>query len=495
MSRSRVKYWMHELAHPILMKTNPLILLFILLGILSVLLTGCVGKADSPPNFIIIFIDDLGYADIGPFGSKLNRTPNLDRMAAEGMILTDFYVASSVCTPSRAALMTGSYPQRVDMSTNALPGSGNNLVLFPGDPKGLNPNEITLAEMLKEKGYATTIIGKWHLGDQKQWLPRNQGFDSYFGIPYSNDMSEWHPRIDYPPLPLMRNEEVIEEEPDQGLLTKRYTEEALTYIEANKDHPFFVYMPHTMVHNPRYASPAFEGKSNNGLYGDIVEELDWSVGKILDKLEALGLDDNTMVLFFSDNGGTRSTDTYQVSGEPLRGQKGTMFEGGFRVCSVAWSPGLIPANSICKELTTAMDLYPTFANLSGASVPNDRIIDGKDITALLTGKSNAKTPHNTFFYHRRKDLHAVRSGPWKLFVKDYRYGNETIPAGTLYNLTEDIGETTDVGASNPQVVARLQALAEASRIDIGDGEGNPGKNVRKAAYIPLEDAVTLTTRP
>jgi arylsulfatase A len=462
-------------------------------GILS-LLGACSKKATQPPNFIIIFIDDLGYADIGPFGSTLNRTPNLDRMAAEGMKLTDFYVASSVCTPSRAALMTGCYPQRVDMSTNALPGSGNNLVLFPGDPKGLNPSEITIAEMLKEKGYATTIIGKWHLGDQKQWLPRTQGFDSYFGIPYSNDMSEWHARIDYPPLPLMRNEEVIEEEPDQGLLTKRYTEATLAFIDANKDKPFFVYLPHTMVHLPRYASPDFEGKSNNGLYGDIVEELDWSVGQILDKLKSLDLDKNTLVLFFSDNGGTRSTDTYEVSNEPLRGRKGSMFEGGFRVCSLAWAPGVIPAGSECSEITTSMDLLPTFANLSGATVPADRIIDGKNITPLLEGQPNAKTPHDAFFFHRTKNLYAVRSGPWKLFVKAYNYGNETVKAGTLYNLREDIGETTNVSSKHPDVVTRLEKLAEDSRTDLGDGPDKQGKNIRKAAYIDLKDAVTLTQR-
>ncbi|MCZ6671749.1 MAG: sulfatase-like hydrolase/transferase, partial [Verrucomicrobia bacterium] len=262
----------------------------IILVSLVAFIGGCAQKTDRPLNFVIIFIDDLGYADIGPFGSTLNRTPNLDRMAAEGMKLTNFYVAASVCTPSRAALLTGCYPQRVDMEHNALPGSGNNLVLFPGDPKGLNPSEITIAEMLKEQGYATAIIGKWHLGDQKQWLPRNHGFDTYFGIPYSNDMGVGNTRRNYPPLPVIQEQEVIEEEPDQGYLTKRYTEKSLEFIEAHKNEPFFLYLPHTMVHLPRFASPAFEGKSNNGLYGDIVEEIDWSVGQILDKLRELDLD-------------------------------------------------------------------------------------------------------------------------------------------------------------------------------------------------------------
>ncbi len=460
----------------------------------SAFLSGFATENDRPPNFIIIFIDDLGYADIGPFGSKLNRTPNLDRMAAEGMILTDFYVPASVCTPSRAALLTGCYPQRVDMATNARPGTANNIVFFPGDPKGLNPTEITIAKMLKEEGYATICIGKWHLGDQKAWLPGTYGFDQYFGIPYSNDMGVGNTRRNYPPLPLLRNEEVVEEEPDQGLLTKRYTEEALTFMEENKEHPFFIFLPHSMVHRPRFASPDFAGKSNNGLYGDIVEEIDWSVGQILQKLEELALDENSLVMFFSDNGGTSGTDTYQVSNAPLRGRKGTLFEGGFRVCSLAWSPGLIPPQSACRELTTSMDLLPTFARLSGAKPPADRIIDGKDITPLLRGEPEAKSPHQAFYYRRGKDLFAVRSGPWKLYVKSYEWSNAAVPAGTLYNLHEDIGETTDVSAHHPDAVARLQALAHASRLDLGDGPDNPGENIRQAAYIDLSEAVTLTQR-
>jgi arylsulfatase A len=470
---------------------------FILVTLIFALCTlffGCASETKTPPNFVIIFIDDLGYGDIAPFGSELNRTPNLDRMAAEGMKLTDFYVAASLCTPSRSALMTGCYPQRVDMEHNALPGTGNNLVLFPGDPKGLNPNEITIAEMLKEKGYATACIGKWHLGDQKQWLPTTQGFDTYFGIPFSNDMGLSNTRNDYPPLPLLQEKEVIEEEPDQGYLTKRYTEKTLAFIEEHQKEPFFVYLPHTMVHLPRFASPAFLGKSNNGLYGDIVEEIDWSVGQILDKLVELKLEKNTVVLFMSDNGGTRSTDTYTVSNEPLRGGKGGMFEGGFRVCSLAWAPGLIPAGSVSNEITTAMDVLPTFATLSGATVPTDRIIDGKNILPILTGQPNAKSPHDAFFYRRGNLFFAVRSGPWKLFTKEYKIGNETIKAGTLYNLEKDIGETTDVSSQNPETVARLQKLADASCADIGDGPETPGVNRRKAAYIDLKDAVTLTNR-
>lgn len=483
------------------MKKNPNPLQIpLLIGLLAIcsLWTGCGKQADSAPeqyNFVVIFIDDLGYGDIGPFGSTLNRTPNLDRMAAEGMKLTDFYVAASVCTPSRAALMTGSYSQRVDMSLNALPGTANDIVLFPGDPKGLNPSEVTIAEVLKDAGYATACIGKWHLGDQKQWLPRQHGFDTYFGIPYSNDMGLGNVRWNYPPLPVVEEQEVIEQEPDQGFLAKRYTEKTLDFIEANQDRPFFVYLPHTMVHLPRFASPEFEGKSANGLYGDIVEEIDWSVGQILDKLKALELDQNTIVLFCSDNGGTRSTKDYKVSNLPLRGGKASMFEGGFRVCSLAWGPGLIPAGSESSEITTSMDLLPTFAKLGKAQVPSDRILDGLDISAILAGEAQAASPREAFYYYRGRDLFAIRSGPWKLFVQDYPYGGQKVPAGTLYNLRDDIGETTDVASRHADVVDRIQALAVTARSDLGDGRESHGANIRPAAYIEVDEAVTLTPRP
>ena len=454
---------------------------------------------DQPLNYVVIFVDDLGYGDIGPFGSTVNRTPHLDRMAKEGRKFTDFYVAAAVCTPSRAALLTGSYAQRVDMAVNALPGSVNNIVLFPGDPKGLNPSEITIAEVLKTKGYANACIGKWHLGDQPQFLPTTQGFDYYFGIPFSNDMG-YDSRIPYPPLPLVRNDQVIEEEPDQRYLTKRYTEETLKFIERHQDDPFFVYLPHSMVHWPHYASPAFEDKSKNGIYGDVVEEIDWSVGQILDKLVELDLDERTIVLFTSDNGGGGARGNV-VSNLPLRARKGNMCEGGIRVCTIAWSPGRIPAATVCSELATSMDLLPTFAKLSGAEVPADRILDGKDISALLVGEEDAKTPHEAFFYRRAMDLYAVRSGPWKLFVRDNQAPlpgesrSEKIPAGALFNLDDDIGETTDVAAQHPDVVARLQTLAEASRVDLGDGSDRPGENVRRASYVDLADARPLTSHP
>jgi arylsulfatase A-like enzyme len=453
-------------------------------------------EKNKPLNYVVIFVDDLGYGDIGPFGSQLNKTPHLDRMAAEGRKFTNFYVAAAVCTPSRAALMTACYPQRVDMALNALPNSVNNIVLFPGDPKGLNPHEVTIAEVLKDKSYATACIGKWHLGDQRAFLPTEQGFDYYFGIPFSNDMGFDH-RIPYPPLPLLRNEEVIEEEPDQRFLTKRYTEETLAFIEQHQQEPFFVYLPHSMVHWPHYASPAFKDKSKNGIYGDVVEEIDWSVGKILDKLAELDLDERTLVIFTSDNGGGGARGCV-VSNLPLRARKGNMCEGGIRVCTIAWCPGLVPKGTVCDELATAMDLLPTFANLSGAKLPEDRILDGKDILPLLRGDLGAKSPHEAFYYRRGMDLYAVRSGDWKLFVRTnqapFPGGNKAqrITAGTLYNLNDDIGETTDVSAQHPDVVAKLERLAEASRVDLGDGTDRPGNNVRRAAYVDVNDAVTLT---
>ncbi len=452
--------------------------------------------ATQSMNYVVIFVDDLGYSDIGPFGSRVNRTPHLNRMAAEGRKFTSFYVAAPVCTPSRAALLTGCYPQRVDMGLNALPGSVNNIVLFPGDPKGLNPSEITIAEVLKEKGYATACIGKWHLGDQKAFLPTRQGFDTYFGVPFSNDMG-FDNRIPYPPLPLMRDEKVIEEEPDQTLLTKRFTEETLSFIEANQERPFFVYLPHSMVHWPHYASRGFRGKSSNGIYGDVVEEIDWSVGQILDKLTELKLAERTLVLFTSDNGGGGARDCF-VSNLPLRARKGNLCEGGVRVCMVAWCPDRIPAGTVCGEMATAMDLLPTFAKMSGAKLPEGRVLDGKDISPLLFGESGAKTPHEAFFYRRGMELYAVRSGPWKLFVRANRAPlpgenkPQLITPGTLYNLDMDIGETTDVAADHPDIVAKLHKLAEASREDLGDGANRPGKNVRRAGYVSLEDAVTLT---
>lgn len=439
--------------------------------------------ADRQPNFVIIFCDDLGYGDIGPFGSTKHRTPNLDRMAEQGREFTDFYVTSGVCSPSRSSLMTGCYPRRVGIHQN----EKGQCVLFPGNHRGLNPSEITIAEVLKGKGYATAIVGKWHLGDQPEFLPTRQGFDQYFGIPFSNDMGRRH----YPPLPLMRNEKVIETEPDQSQLTPRYTAEALKFIEANKGNPFFLYLPHTFPHNPIFASERFKGKSANGPFGDAVEEIDWSTGQILDKLKELGIDQHTMVVFTSDNG---AASRFGGGNAPLRGFKGSTWEGGMREPCLMWWPGKIPAGTVCKELACSMDLMPTFAKLAGTSAPGDRIIDGLDIRPLIFGTPGAKTPREAFYYYQMDQLQAVRSGKWKLHLpmasKKRNWGS---PEGKkplqLFDLEADIHEDHDVSKENPEVVQRLLALAEKARADLGDA-GREGKNCRKPGYV--KDAKPLT---
>lgn len=418
-----------------------------------------------PPNFVIIFIDDMGYGDIGPFGSTLNDTPHLDRMAAEGMTLTSFYVAASVCTPSRAALMTGSYPRRVGLGK----GSGH-VVLFPGDAHALHPDEITIAEVLKPAGYATGCFGKWHLGDQKGFLPTDQGFDTYFGIPYSNDMWAGHAGWDFPGLPVMRDHEVIDEiktMEDQGTLCRSFTEEAVKFIKASKEQPFFVYLPHAFVHHPRAASPEFMAKAKNETEAQI-EEVDWSVGQILDILRKEGLAENTLVLFTSDNGGTKGN-----VNKPLRGGKGSAFEGGMREPTVVWRPGTVPAGTRCDEILTSMDLLPTFAQMAGAKAPSDRVIDGQDITPLLLGEAGAKTPHDRFFYHQGDSLRAVRSGPWKLFV-----------TGEMYQLHDDIGESKDVAAKHPDVVARLKPMFAAFERDLAANSRPVGETHATRTLLP-----------
>ena len=421
----------------------------------------------TKPNFVVIFIDDMGYGDIEPFGSQQNKTPNLTRMAAEGRKLTSFYVASPVCTPSRASLMTGSYPQRVGLEK----GSGH-IVLFPGDPHGLHPEEITIAETLKKAGYATGCFGKWHLGDQPQFLPTAQGFDTFFGIPYSNDMWPLLKSFQCPDLPLMRDTKVaglVKDMDDQADLCRQFTEEAIQFIRNNKKRPFFVYLPHAFVHGPRRASPRFmaEGKTVEQAQ---VEEVDWSVGEVLKTLREEGLARNTLVVFTSDNGPAGG-----LSAGPLRGKKGSAFEGGHREPTVVWWPGTIPAGTSCDELATAMDLYPTFAGLAGAAIPDDRTIDGKDIAPLLLGAVGAKTPHDRFFYQQGGKLAAVRSGDWKLFL-----------SGELYNLQADLGEKNNVAGTNPEVVKRLRIMLKDFVADIK-------ANSRPVGIAP--NSRTLVPRP
>jgi arylsulfatase A-like enzyme len=433
------------------------------------------------PNFIVIFCDNLGYGDIGCFGSKKHRTPNVDRMAAQGMRLTSFYVTSGVCTPSRASLMTGCYPRRVNMHVN----EHGRQVLFPVSRKGLHPDEVTIAEMLRRRGYARACIGKWHLGDQEPFLPTRQGFETYFGIPYSDDMTARKGR-NWPPLPLMRDEEVVEAPVDRNTLTARYTQEALTFITANKDRPFFLYLPHAMPGSTRapFASEQFRGKSANGAYGDSVEEIDWSTGMILATLVQLGIDEHTLVVWTSDNGTPRG---HGGSNKPLAGWGYTTDEGGMRVpCVVRW-PGKIPAGTACDEVCTTMDLLPTFARLAKTMVPPDRIIDGKNIWPLLSGEKDARSPHEAFYYYYLEQLQAVRSGRWKLYLplekkwQSFSGAGKPSPA-RLYDLVDDLGETRNLAAERPDVVKRLLALAEKACEDIGD-VGRPGRNQRPAGFV------------
>ncbi len=439
---------------------------------------------NKKPNIIIIFVDDMGYGDLGCFGSKKNRTPHIDRMASEGMKFTDFYVAAPVCTPSRAALLTGCYPRRVSLHED-----GNGVcVLFPNASRGLNPDEVTIADMLREQGYRTACIGKWHLGDQPEFLPTRQGFDYYFGIPYSNDMDRDIIDLELNPpgvpLPLMLNEEVIEAPVQQDTLTKRYTEETIAFIRKNRNAPFLVYLPHSMVHWPHHASEAFKGKSANGIYGDAVEEIDWSTGEIIKTLKELGIENNTLVIFTSDNGGAGE----ESSNLPLRAGKGSTYEGGMRVPCVMRFPGKIPAGKVCREVCSTMDFLPTMARLSGAETPKDRKIDGKDIWPLMSGTPGATSPHEAFYYYMKDQLQCVRSGKWKLHLPLEFTVNSCWeePGGKtplqLYDLERDIHEDHNVADMHPDVVSRLLALAEKMRNDIGD-TGMPGQNQRPAGRV------------
>jgi arylsulfatase A len=347
-------------------------------------------KSADKPNIVIIFCDDVGYADIGVFGAKGYETPNLDRMAAEGVKFTDFYAAASLCTPSRAALLTGCYPQRVGLPS----------VLGPADKIGISDQEQTIAEILKPMGYATACYGKWHLGHHPKFLPTRHGFDEYFGLPYSNDMWPYHPtNKSFPDLPLIEGERIIEYNPDQTQLTTWYTERAVRFIEKNKDRPFFLYLPHSMAHVPLFVSDKFKGKSERGLYGDVMMEIDWSVGQILSTLKRLDLDEKTLVIFCSDNGPWLSYGDHAGSAEPLREGKGTSFDGGHREPTVMRMPGTIRSRIVCNEPASTMDILPTIAKLAGAKLPAHRI-DGKDIWPLMTGVPGAKSPHEAFLYYR-----------------------------------------------------------------------------------------------
>ncbi len=428
------------------------------------------------PNIILIFTDDLGYADVGCFGAKGFKTPNIDKMAAEGVRFTSFYTGCSVCSGSRAALLTGRHFQRVGVPP----------VMFPGAKNGLNPKEITIATLLRTLGYRCFIIGKWHLGHLPTYLPTRHGFDSYFGIPYSNDMAIDPVNAKFSKdvifnlgkteaivrkeggirntVPLMRNEEVIEYPVDQSTLTKRYTEETVKLISENKDKPFFIYIPHTMPHVPLYASEKFK-KRTGSVFGDVIEELDWSVGEMLKAVKDNGLDRKTLVIFTSDNG------AHQGSAGPLRGKKATVYEGGYRVPFIARWPGQIPPGITTDETAATIDCLPTFAKLANGEAPKDRPIDGKDIRPLLFGQKGAKTPHE--YYVLLHGAGAVRSGKWKFYpwpegqnAKAKKKAVVKTGKVQLYDLDKDIGEKTNLAEQNPEVVARMMRAYQQFAEDV-----------------------------
>ena len=453
-----------------------------------ILATSCVPSASAverTPNVVIIFMDDMGYADIGPFGAEGYETPNLNRMAQEGRIFTDFYVTQAVCSASRAGLLTGCYNVRV--------GIGG--ALGPSATVGINEDEVTIGEIAKQKGYATACYGKWHLGHHKKFLPMQHGFDDYFGLPYSNDMWPYHPGVRHlemserikrwPHLPLIDKNEVVNAQvtpKDQEQLTTQYTEKAVQFITDHKDESFLVYLPHSMVHVPLYVSDKFKGKSQRGLFGDVMMEVDWSVGQILDTLRKHKLDDNTLVIFTSDNGPWLSYGDHAGSAGPLREGKGTMFDGGCRESCVMWWPGKIPAGTECHEPAMTIDILPTIAHLIGAELPSHKI-DGKNIWPLIAGVDGATSPQEAYFFYWGNELHAIRSGKWKLhFPHNYRTmagkpgGTDGNPTNysqgeiglALFDLESDVGETTDVAAQNPEVVSRLSALEDEMRNALGD---------------------------
>ena len=453
--------------------------------ITSLLLSGSLAGASPKPNIVLMFIDDMGYGDIGPFGNTINQTPHLDRMAAEGIKLTQFYVANTACTPSRAALLTGTYAHRIGMDG----GNGNLVVTFPGDSRGLNPSEITIAEMLRENGYATGCFGKWHLGDQAEFMPLKQGFDTYFGIPYSNDM--WSGRKGkrpnpitnrkFEPLPVMRQDKAVAyvaDGVDQSLLAEVITDEAIAFIEKNHKQPFFCYIPHSHVHKPRYARPEYLKRAEGNVDRAHVEEVDDSIGRVLQTLRDLKLDKNTLVIFTSDNGAAGG-----MSSGPLRGAKGgPKYEGHMRVPTLAWWPGTIEGGITSKEIGVTTDLLPTLAKLTNSQVPTDRIIDGKDITEILLGKKEAQSPHQLHFYEDE----GIRRGDWKL-VKKKAKGQTKLE---LYDLSKDLGERKDLSGKHPQMVQELDRLLKehassiAANLRPAGFAENPKPILTKAGDLP-----------
>jgi arylsulfatase A-like enzyme len=442
--------------------------------------------ADRPPNVVIVLTDDQGYGDLGCYGAKDFATPHLDRMAREGVRFTDFYVAQAVCSASRTALLTGCYPNRIGILG----------ALGPSSKHGISDQERTIAEVLKPRGYATAIYGKWHLGHRPKFLPTRHGFDDYFGLPYSNDMWPNHPTAkNFPDLPLMESERTIATNPDQTQLTTWYTERAVKFIEKNRDRPFFLYVAHNMPHVPLHVSDKFKGKSKQGLYGDVIMEIDWSVGEILAALKKHGLDEQTLVIFTSDNGPWLSYGNHAGSAGPLREGKGTTWDGGTREpCLMRW-PGKIPAGSVCREPAMTIDLLPTIAKLARAELPKHPI-DGLDVWPLISGQAGAKNPHEGYYFYWGRELQGVRSGKWKLHLP-HKYqtltekpgGKDGKPASyaqaetplALYDLESDPSEKSNVAEQHVDVVKRLQELAEKMRVELGDSATKQeGRGVRPA---------------
>lgn len=432
-------------------------------------------KPRDKPNIIVIFADDLGYGDIGAYGSTTIKTPNIDQMAAQGAMFSEFYAASPVCTPSRAGLLTGRYPIR----------QGIHDVFYPESFQGMDPEEITIAEVLKEAGYATGLVGKWHLGHHQQFMPWNQGFDDFFGLPYSNDMGG---------LYYFNNQDIDFAEVDQRYMTKTYTERALQFIDKNQQQPFFLYLAHNMPHVPVYASPEFEGKSAGGLYGDVVEELDWSVGQVLKRLDKLKLSENTLVIFTSDNGPWLLMGDDGGSAGILREGKQFTFEGGMRVPAVAYWPGTVKPGTKPGGLATMMDWLPTFANLAGVPVPTDRVIDGRDISGLLTG--DGVRAEQTLFYYMSGELRAYRNGDWKIklpykgmvgflsWIQDgFVSGHELL----LFNLKADPGELNNLASEEAARVTAMLAEIDDFKISLGTVPvaKKTGKNMDYSPYIDL----------
>lgn len=467
-------------------------LAFSLLGVAQT----CDGAA--PPNVVIILADDLGYGDLGCYGNAGAKTPNLDRMASEGMRFTDFYVAQPVCSASRAALLTGCYPNRIGIAG----------ALGPNARHGINSKEVTIAEMLKSRGYSTAIFGKWHLGHHPEFLPTRHGFDEYFGLPYSNDMWPHHPGAKagtYPPLPLLEGEKIVNANVtsgDQSQLTTWYAERAVKFIEKNKERPFFLYLAHSMPHVPLHVSDKHKDKSGTGLHGDVIMEIDWSVGQVLDALKRHDLDNNTLVVFTSDNGPWLSYGNHAGSALPLREGKGTTWEGGVRVPCLARWPGHIPANQRCSEPAMTMDLFPTIAALDGRELPTHEI-DGLNIWPLLEGRRGAVSPHEAlFFYYGHNELQAIRSGRWKFYLPHTYVTLGSGPGGMdgkpapyqnrkmdieLYDLSSDVGEKTNVAPNQPEVVKRLEQLAQRCRLELGDSlVGAKGAKAREPGRLPRE---------